>query len=194
MTTATTSTTSLQDILDFIDSPDDFDLIIDEDGRESTVKFIDDYGLSCGSNSMFFLAGFEFGATHLIHASSWEAAYEAFIDETEPIPVSELAEAYGVPDSPEMEAWKETHPAPPYYQQEQWKAWCEALDLEEKRVFKQWGDDADARLREHPDLIEGYQYQSNSTGTGIVELGHYFWQREDDLSQITIQRKEKEKV
>ena len=186
--------TSLQDILDFIESPGDFELIIDEDGREHTIDFIDDYGLSCGSNSQFFLAGQEFGATHLIHSSSYESAYEAWVDESLTISEEELTEAYGLPDSPEMEAWKETHPAPPYYQQEQWKAWCEALDLEEKRVFKQWGDDAQAGLRDHPDLIEGYEYQSNSSGTGIVDIGHYFWQREADLSQITIQRKEKEKV
>jgi hypothetical protein len=185
---------SLQDILDFIDSPDDFELIITEEGRESTIKFIDDYGLSCGSNDQFFLAGQQFGATHLIHSSSYESAYEAWVDESLTISEEELTEAYGLPDSPEIDAWKETHPAPTFYRSNEWNAWCEALHAEEVRVFKQWGEDADAHLREHPDLIEGYEYQSNSTGTGIVDMGHYAWMNEADLSEISIRRKEKVKL
>lgn len=35
-------------------------------------------------------------------------------------------------------------------------------------------------LHDWPELIEGYQYQSNFTGTGIVNIGHY-----ESLSPLT---------
>jgi hypothetical protein len=34
------------------------------------------------------------------------------------------------------------------------------------------------------ELIEGYQYQSNSSGTGIVNTGHYEWLRKADADEI----------
>lgn len=41
-------------------------------------------------------------------------------------------------------------------------------------------DELDAAVAdgEWPDLVEGYEYQSNVTGTGIVDVGHYAWLRE----------------
>jgi hypothetical protein len=40
--------------------------------------------------------------------------------------------------------------------------------------------DADILDADIPDLVEGYHYQSNVTGTGIVNMGHYAW-----LEQLT---------
>ncbi len=37
---------------------------------------------------------------------------------------------------------------------------------------------------EYPDLSEGYQYQSNSSGTGIVNVGYYEWYREAEASDF----------
>jgi hypothetical protein len=38
--------------------------------------------------------------------------------------------------------------------------------------------------RHELDLVEGYQHQSNSSGTGIVNVGHYEWLREADSEEI----------
>ena len=40
-------------------------------------------------------------------------------------------------------------------------------------------------INKHPlELIEGYQYQSNSSETGIVNVGHYEWLREANADEI----------
>ena len=176
--------TTLADVIEFIDDPSAFQL--EHNGHE--IAFQDDHGLSCGSNGEFFLAGHEFGATVLIHARGYESAWEAWIDEQETIPESELPEAYGVPDSDEIDAWKEANPAP-HYGGSEWKAWCEAMHAEEVRILRAWGDAAQAEERDYPELIEGYEMQSNCSGTGIVDVGHYSWMNEADLSEITLVRK-----
>jgi hypothetical protein len=170
---------NLQDILDFIDDPSKFTLTVN--GNE--VKFQDEYGLSCGSNGDFFVAGHEFGAEVLIHASSHEDAWEAWIDECETIPESELPEAYGVPDSDEFKAWREAN------QKLTTLEWSAAYDAECARILRAWGDAADAGEREYPELIEGYEYQSNASGTGIVDVGHYAWMNEADLAKVEVSRK-----
>jgi hypothetical protein len=175
---------NLADILDFIDDPSKFVLTVD--GHE--VKFHDDYGLSCGSNGEFFVAGHEFGACVLIHASSFDSAWETWIDESETIPESEVAEAYGVPDSDEIKAWQELNPFPGAFS-ESYGAWRDSKDAEEKRILKSWGDAAQAGEREYPEVIEGYECQSNASGTGIVDVGHYAWMNEADLSKVEIVRK-----
>jgi len=172
---------NLADILDFIDDPSKFTLTVD--GHE--VKFQDEYGLSCGSNGEFFVAGHEFGASVLIHADSFESAWEAWIDECETIPESELPEAYGVPDSDEMHMWRKSNG---HLRNEEWS---KAYDAECARILRAWGDAADAGEREYPELIEGYEMQSNCSGTGIVDVGHYAWMNEADLSKVEVTRKEK---
>jgi hypothetical protein len=178
----------LQDLLDFIDRNDDFEL--EYDGHK--VTFYDDYGISCGSNAEWFVAGHEFGASFLIHACSFEAAWEVWIDESPTIPESELTEAYGVPDSDEISTWREKNPVPPYHEREAWSAWFDAKHVEEKRILTAWDDASRARERDYPGLIEGYEYQSNSSGTGIVDVGHYAWMNEADLSKVVVTRKVKE--
>ena len=39
-----------------------------------------------------------------------------------------------------------------------------------------------------PDLIEGYRYQDNTTGTGIVNVGDYEWQAEVKTSTVELVR------
>jgi hypothetical protein len=173
--------TTLAEVIDFIDDPSAFKL----EHEEHELTFHDDYGLSCGSNGEWFLAGYEFGASVLIHSSNFSDAWDTWIDECKTIPVDEMTEAYGIDDTPEMAAWKETHPAPQYFSTE-WAAWCAAKATEAKRILK------DCEPKDGWELIEGYEYQSNATGTGIVDVGHYAWMREADLSEITITRKEKD--
>jgi len=43
--------------------------------------------------------------------------------------------------------------------------------------------------RDYPELIEGYEMQDNCSGTGIVNVGHYSWMNEADLSQVDVSRK-----
>jgi len=40
-----------------------------------------------------------------------------------------------------------------------------------------------------PELIEGYEMQSNFSGTGIVNVGHYSWMHEADLDKVVLVRK-----
>ena len=74
------------------------------------------------------------GRLGYVRALTWEEAYECVLDEIlDPIPVSELHEAYGFDSQAEFEEAVNTRP-------------------------------------ETMELCEGYQYQSNSTGTGIVAI------------------------
>ena len=68
----------------------------------------------------------------------------------------------------------------------------ESLTIAQSEVPEAYGFNTQAELDavveagEYPDLIEGYRYQSNSTGTGIVNVGHYEWFEE--LTPETIER------
>jgi hypothetical protein len=135
----------LADALDFLDDPSDFSIGLAEGengGDEKDLTFLDASGLSTSNNDTFFACGFEHGATHLIHARSFETAWETWVDELPTIPEEELIEAYG----------------------------AEA-------------GGGDYRL------IDGYEMQSNFSGTGIVSMGHYAWMREVDPSDIVITRR-----
>jgi len=54
----------------------------------------------------------------------------------------------------------------------------ESPTIDASEVHEAYGCESQAQLdalveeEECPDLIEGYQHQSNSTGTGIVDVGH----------------------
>jgi hypothetical protein len=95
-----------------------------------------------------WMFGCEYGVTMIIRALSFETAWEIAIDESPTIDATDVPEAYGV-----------------------------------------YGDDAERKLRqavelaeagdgEYPELVEGYEFQSNATGTGIVDVGHYAWLRQ----------------
>ena len=68
----------------------------------------------------------------------------------------------------------------------------ESLTIAPSEVPEAYGFDTQEELSavveagEYPDLLEGYQYQSNATGTGIVEVGHYEWCEE--LTPESIER------
>jgi hypothetical protein len=87
----------------------------------------------------------EFSPTWIVRADSFESALECVYDEMEPIPASELYEAYG------------------FDTEEEYKESVRRTDEEDI-----------------PDLIEGYSYQANATGTGIVNHGHY-----EGLTELT---------
>lgn len=171
----------LSDVFGFIEDTDSY--TIKHEGH--TIKLIDDYGMSCGSNTEWFLIGHEFGATHLVHAKGFDSAYDAWLDEQPTIPRNKLIEAYGPEGTPNGsfldmahdEARGETVPFP----SAEWRVKIEAIHKRAEEMLK---------ACECPELIEGYAYQSNATGTGIVSVGDYVWCREIDLDEIEITRKE----
>lgn len=132
-----------------------------------------------------WIFGHEHGPTLIIRASSFETAWEIAIDESPTIDPSEVPEAYG-----SFEYLRE---------------WCPELWPEYFQVYRKEGEGksmgpqavadiifhrrADEFVDNPPDLLEGYEYQSNSSGTGIVNVGHYAWLRElthDDIDAFNL--------
>lgn len=101
-----------------------------------------------------WICGFEYGPTMIIRASSFEAAWEIWVDESQTIDEDDVPEAYGFYDD------------------------NAALKL------RQAGELADAGEGDYPELQEGYYHQSNANGTGIVNVGHYAWLRELDRNDL----------
>ena len=52
----------------------------------------------------------------------------------------------------------------------------EAYGFDTQAEYDKWTAERDED--DYRDLAEGFQYQSNSTGTGIVNVGYYEWLRE----------------
>ena len=109
------------------------------------------------------IAGNEFGYTHLILSDSFDSAWEEFIDQSETIPESELPDAYGAFDKFVEHMEKLGHE-----NAYQLREFCTRYESDFFRIESE-------RMQEAGDyweLIEGYEYQSNFTGTGIVFTGH----------------------
>lgn len=122
-----------------------------------------------------YLAGMEYGAMHLIRATSWESAYEAWVDELPPVPDDEIHEAYGLNSAEEMAAIVAVIEDNATREQ---RRTVQAI-LNSSRYMEWNGPKPESvdDVIEYPLPIEGYQYQSNATGTGIVNVGHYEWLR-----------------
>lgn len=109
---------------------------------------IETYDDGDGPVWMFGMGGHSDCPGLIIRARSFELAYEIAIDEAATIPESEVPEAYGF--------------------------YGEHAALELRHAVEH----ADAGAGEYPELVDGYEYQSNASGTGIVNVGHYAWLRE----------------
>jgi formylmethanofuran dehydrogenase subunit E-like metal-binding protein len=118
----------------------------------------------------------EFGPVMLVFASHESEAWEVYVDCCEPVPYDQVHEAYGAYDALRDHMIKNL-----FYE-----------DTYELRNFcNRWARtyyNIMAPKAEHDDdpcssLIEGYEYQSNSTDSGIVETGHYH-----DLKQVSKSR------
>jgi hypothetical protein len=99
-----------------------------------------------------WLFGEEYGPTMLIRARSFADAWEIMLDESPTIPESDVPEAYGYHDNGPIETAKQR------------------LDADVKAAIDGVAD--------YPELLEGYEYQPNSSGTGIVSVSEYAWLRE----------------
>jgi hypothetical protein len=98
--------------------------------------------------------GDEYGVKLFVRAKSFETAYEIAIDESPTIDQKDVPEAFGFCGEDAAEQCAEAH-----------------------RLAQENGDD-------YPELEEGYQFQSNFTGTGIVDVGYSTWLREVDRDDL----------
>ena len=94
----------------------------------------------------------EFGPRVFVTADTFETAWEEAVDALPAIPADEVPEAYGFDTDEELAA-----------------AASKAVRRENESpgTYGTYGED------QTPNLAEGYEYQSNATGTGIVWVGYH---------------------
>lgn len=149
-------------------------VLVDKDGRESSVKFYDDGG-PCWDKYKWFVCGFEFGPTMLVRADSDSSAYEIWVDESPTIEAGDVHEAYGAFDRL-LEAMEVLGHVNDYALRDfcsRWDEWYFEVSTRGPDAWDNW------------ELLEGYRMQSNSSGTGIVDMGHYEWMRPLESSGYT---------
>lgn len=95
----------------------------------------------------------------VVQASSWESAYEAVIDTLPPIAQSDVPEAYG------FDGWMSGG-----YYDENKALKTYSPETAQERFDKAIEDAGFYGTEPYPELLEGYRYQSNATGTGIVNV------------------------
>lgn len=156
------------------------------------MKFYDDGSFY----SAYFAYGHEFGTSLVIRTNNESNAYEIAIDESRTIEPDEVPEAYGFYFMQAKSCFAPDKGEPWYICSD-----TEFGQMVSEAVLKCTGDrkcigDTFATredalqfalefIQEHEcELIEGYQYQSNSSGTGIVNVGHYEWLRAANDEEI----------
>lgn len=107
-----------------------------------------------------------YGIRVIVRAQTWETAYEAAIDTLPTIPPQEIPEAYGFNGWDSAGKRTETVYSPETA----------------KTRFDAYLAAAERGEHDLPELIEGYQYQSNASGTGIVSTDY-----DDRLDPLTIE-------
>ena len=139
------------------------------------------------SNGECYVFRNTFGVECIVCANGESAAWETMVDESKPIDQDELHEAYGLylmqakscfaPDN--GEDWyvllnTNFHDKGSIVSESTLK--CNGDRLTTGHVFATKQDAIEHALEfiqeNELDLIEGYEYQSNSTGTGIVSIDH----------------------
>jgi hypothetical protein len=165
-------------------------------------KLIDDYGYSAPNgcrNAQLWAYGHEYGYSHLVHCQNEGNGYSAHIDESPTIDENEVHEGYGLYL---MQAchWNELESTAPWYILSDVAGHGETVSAE---VLKCTGDRqaiggsfdtkeaaiefASEYARDNEfELIEGYEYQSNASGTGIVNTGHYGHYRQVQWNELMI--------
>lgn len=162
-------------------SPDELTgkLLHSSSDQQTNVKVIDD----CGDESpcrinRWYVFGHEYGATHVIRARGESSAYEIWVDEQSTIAPDEVHEAYGAFDK--LVEWlvarghENTSTLRGFANRYASLFFALSIAKGTDNVWDEWP------------LIEGYEMQSNSTGTGIVNVGHYAWYRELATSGYTV--------
>jgi hypothetical protein len=179
----------MSDLLAFLAKPSDFDLTYE--GK--AINYLNEAGGAAGEDSCFFVAGFEFGPSTLVHVESFrgdgfEAAYEAWIDDMPVVADEELVEAYTPATNNNYDSFYDLAcneieaPAVNY----PWEEYRAKRLVRAKELMSAAFDAAHEQTGEYPELVEGYVH--NSSG-GVVDVGHYAQMHEADLDQIEIVRK-----
>lgn len=145
------------------------------------------------SDGKLYAFGHEFGIERIVCANGDCAAHEVYVDESRTIEEDEVHEAYGL----------YLMQAKSYFAPDKGESWyvlmntnfhdkgvmvsesvlvCNGDRLTTGQAFPAKEEaltHAVEYIEENElELIEGYEYQSNFTGTGIVNVGHYQWMRE----------------
>lgn len=179
----------LSDLVDFLDDPSQFEIHY----KGSKVEYLNEAG-SVSDSSRFFVAGFEFGASVLVHVESYrgdgfESAWTAWIDSMPEIEKDEYPEAYGLSRGESFHdmAWDEMRADCPNVFSEEGKAYVEKIRARGFTLLQRAEEDARNGNGEWPECIEGYEMDSSGN---VKSVGHYAWMNEADLDEIEIVRKE----
>lgn len=128
----------------------------------------------------WFIFGFEFGPVMVVLARSMQTAYDCFVDLQPPISDEELVDAYNVYDRFLIVMQNRGHD-----NNIALRKFCHNwLPVYSKIVYSRHDDSRYAA--DQLELDEGYVFQSNSTGNGIVYLGDYFWEKEVERSDYDV--------
>ena len=156
-----------------------------EDGEFKRCKFVDDYGFSALNgchNAKLYVFGNEYGYTHLVHSQNESDAHSAWVDTCHTIEASEVPEAHNAFDK-----LLEFMVAKGHENNVQLREFCTRWS-----DFYFYADTKDANFTgawDRWELDEAYQMQSNSTGTGIVNMGHNSHMTKLKWSQLKAVRK-----
>lgn len=113
-----------------------------------------------------FLISNEFGPEMLVFESNESEAWEVYIDCCDPVPYDEVHDAYGAYDALREHMTKNLL----YEDTVQLRNFCNRWA---RTYFNIMSPKAEQDDDPCSSLIEGYEHQSNSTDSGIVEVGHY---------------------
>jgi hypothetical protein len=175
-------TIKLSDALDVRDNPEHFDFFVEDTNHYQDRYKVEFYDEAGGLDGSLYLCGFEYGATHLICAYNESDAYSVWIDLLPTVPMDEIHEAYNAFDK-----LLEYMEAKGYENDIQLRRFCSEWCRYYFQVATKDANSTDAW--DDWELGEGYEYQSNSTDSGIVNVGHYEWMRKIESSQISVARK-----
>ncbi|MAT51159.1 MAG: hypothetical protein CMK32_08250 [Porticoccaceae bacterium] len=167
---------SLGLFLEAQESPENFDWFVYDKDRDQyhKVKYIEDW---CGFDNQFWLFGREYGPEAVVSCGGESSGHEAWLDELTPIPQDEVHEAYNAFDKL-LEHMQSNGHENTKQLRSFCNRWCKFFfEMENADLYGPW------------ELDESYQYQSNATDTGIVNVGHYEWMRQVSPEELFFQPK-----
>jgi hypothetical protein len=158
-----------------MDRPKDFNYYYTPDVLVHHQVKVDESALDFEEKA--FIISNEYGPVMLVFERNMSEAWEVFIDCCDPVPYDEVHEAYGAYD----ELRKHMTENLLYEDTVQLRNFCNRWARTYYNIMAPKAEQDDDPCSS---LLEGYEYQSNSTDSGIVETGHYH--RIDEVSKSRI--------
>jgi hypothetical protein len=167
-----------------------------DDKRYTRIRFNFDVVkvefLEASHGGKLYLAGHEWGVTHLIKAANESDAHAEWLDNQPTVPEDELYEAYGFPTNELYDRFCELSKAglDAAYAWVKW--WNEDEQSPRNKCVhnvmnictypNRWQEielntSGITVPNDFPMLIEDYDYQPNFSGTGVVNIGQYHWMK-----------------